>query len=408
MQSGSATEQSMADPLLEESPSRLEAGSGQSKIQRAASLTEQGSFRNSTWTTLLAVAKAAVEDSAIDVSSVPIDAIGWATLAADAEAHGLAPLTHVCLQSQRHVAPEATMQQLEALSLRHRMWHRERTIALAEILQAFERTSIDVLVLKGAAMAWSIYPSPALRPMSDIDLMVPDALACVAQQSLRRLGFAIQGNTPRRFGRHSHHLPIESRSQNGVTISVEIHRDALSRDTRSSISMTNLTESPRSFAMNGTHALALGHVDTLRHLTHHLLEPSWNGRLRLIGLVDLLRYALTFHDQIDWQRLETPDAFVLNALRCLHHVIPLPAALVRYSPPGGSPIPARVGETIRPLRAILGGGHPTAAIKELFDPADWWLHAYYGVPTERSLTAVRLGRHPWRVVRWFGRRASGF
>ena len=359
------------------------------------------------WTLLLHVARAAVDGSSLDHRAIPFDAIGWATLASDAEGHGLAPLAHVCLLPHRDAVPEATMQQLEALVLRHRGRHRERTIVLAEILQAFERSSIEALVLKGAALAWSIYPSPALRPMGDVDLLVPPAAARAAQLSLRRLGFDAP-DIARRFGRHAHHLPIASRSQNGVTISVEIHRDAVSRDTLSSISMSNLTESPRPFELNGTRALALGHVDTLRHLSHHLLEPSWVGRLRLIGLVDLLRYALTFHDRVDWRRLEGSHPFVLNALRCLHHVIPLPAALARFSPPAGSPAPARVGEMIRPLRAILAGRHLGAALGELFNPPDWWLHAYYGVPTERSLTAVRLGRHPWRVARWLGLRASGF
>jgi hypothetical protein len=371
------------------------------------SLGEHGSCQSSTWTLLLRVVRAAVDESSVDPSTVSRDGIGWATLAAHAEAHGLAPLAHICLQPHRHAVPEATMQQLEALALRHRLWHRERIIALAEILQAFERVSIDAIVLKGAALAWSIYGAPALRPMGDMDLMVPGAAARAAQLSLRRLGFDAQ-DIGRRFGRNAHHLAVASRSQNGVTISVEIHRDALSRDTLSSISMSNLTESPRRFDMNGKQALALGHVDTLRHLTHHLLEPAWDGRLRLVGLVDLFRYALTFHDEIDWRRLETSYPFVLNALGCLHYVTPLPEVLARFSPPHGSRAPARAGETLRPLRAILAGGPSTAALGELFNPPDWWLHAYYGVPADRSLTDVRLGRHPWRVARWLGLRASGF
>ena len=397
----------MSNPLLEESAPCLQTKAGNSETQQVGSLEKHDSFQRSTWPLLLGVVRASVEGLTIDPSAIPFHDIGWATVASDAEAHGLAPLAHLCLQPHRHAAPEATMQQLEALALRHRMWHRERTIALAEILQVFERASIHVIVLKGAALAWSIYAAPALRPMGDIDVMVTGAAAHAAQLSLRRLGFDAEDMAQRRFGRNAHHLPVVSRRQNGVTISVEIHRDALSRDTLSSISMSNLTESPRPFDMNGTQALALGHVDTLRHLTHHLLEPSWDGRLRLVGLVDLFRYALTFHDQIDWRRLETSYAFVLNALRCLHHVIPLPATLARFSPPVGSPAPARVGETIRPLRAILASRHPTAALAELFNPAGWWLHAYYGVPTERSLTWVRLGRHPWRVARWLGLRASG-
>jgi Uncharacterised nucleotidyltransferase len=390
----------MQDPIVQEYPRDVAAA-------HVRSPEAPVSFRASTWTILLRVAASAVDGTSLDTRHISFDAVGCAALAADAEAHGLASLAHVYLGPHRDATLEPTMQQLDALMLRHRLWHRERTLAVAEILEAFERAAIDTIVLKGAALAWTIYPSPALRPMSDVDLLVPPTAARAAQLLLRQLRFeAPLGG--RRFGRNAHHLPIASRSQNGVTISVEIHRDALPRDTPSSISMTNLTEAARPFDLNGTHALALGHVDSLRHLTQHLLEPSWNGRLRLIGLVDLLRYALTFNESIDWHRLETSYPFVINALRCLHYVVPLPAALDRYSPPPGVPAPARAGEAIRPLRAILAGRPSTKALDELFSPPDWWLHAYYGVPPDRSLTGVRVGRHPWRVARWLGLRASGF
>jgi hypothetical protein len=360
-----------------------------------------------TWSLLLRVAASAVEGSSIHTHDMLGNTVAWATLAGDAEAHGLAPLAHFCLAPQRDAAHAATMQQLDALVLRHRLWHGERTVVLAEVLEAFQRASIETIVLKGAALAWMIYPSPALRPMSDVDLLVPRGAARTAQSLLRRLRFEAEVGG-RRFGRNAHHLPIASRSHNGVTISIEIHGDALSRDTLSSISMANLTESPRPFDLGGTRALALGHVDSLRHLTHHLLEPSWNGRLRLVGLVDLLRYGLTFNEAIDWPRLESSYPFVVNAMRCLHYVVPLPLALARYSPAPGSPAPARVGEAIRPLRAILAGGSPAKVLGELFGPPGWWLHAFYGVPPDQSLTGVRLGRHPWRVARWLGQRASGF
>ena len=370
-------------------------------------LPDRPEFRESTWTMLLGVAAAAVDSSTIGPDSLTGDDIGWAMLAGTAEAHGLAPLAHACFRANRDACPAATMRQLDALVLRHRIWHRERTAALEEILQQFDAASIDAVVLKGAALAWMIYPAPELRPMNDVDLLVSSVQARSAQLLLRRRGFDAN-DSGRRFGRNAHHLPVASRTRNGVTISVEIHRDALSRDTLSSIAIGNLTEPPRRFVLNGTAAFALGHVDALRHLTHHLFEPSWDGRLRLVGVVDLLRYAVAFHEQIDWRRLETSFPFVPNALGCLHYLTPLPALLARFSPPNALRPPERVGETVRPLRAMAAGASLPVALKQLFNPPGWWLHAYYGVPVEQSLTDVRLGRHPWRVARWLGLRAAGF
>jgi hypothetical protein len=105
--------------------------------------------------------------------------------------------------------------------------------------------------------------------------------------------------------------------------------------------------------------------------------------------------------------VEAEHPFVL-ALGCLHHVIPLPPALARFAPPPTAQAPAGNGEVIRTFRSALARRHPVAIFRDVFNPPDWWLHAYYGVPIGQSLTAVRLGRHPWRVARWLGFRAAGF
>jgi Uncharacterised nucleotidyltransferase len=356
---------------------------------------------------LVRVAHAAVHDFAVYPEEIAIDVRDWGTLAGDAEAYQLTPLVHACL-NHGHLGPPEVLRQLEAIALRHRAWHRARTAALTEILQAFDRVSIRALALKGAALAWMIYPSPVLRPMNDLDLLVAPSDASAAQAALVCLGFQPE-HAARRFERRAHHLPIASRSSGGLAVNVEIHVDALPRDTLSSIALANLTEPAQRFSLDGAPASTLGHVDTLRHLTHHLLEPSWDGRIRLIGLIDLLRYAATRHDQIDWPRLKTDYPFVLNALSCCHHVIPLPPALNRFAPSSAAPVPDRVGESMRPLRSILVRRRPIAGVlSDLLNPPGWWLHAYYGLAPERSLIGVRFGRHPWRLARWCGLRIGGF
>ncbi len=353
---------------------------------------------------LLEAARAVIDESALG----SIRLARWDRVPHDAEANHLAPLLDVFLRTHDHNAPEAVVRQLRALALRHAAWHRTRTAALLEILGEFDRLSIDALVLKGAALAWMIYPSPSLRPMADLDVMVPRARAGEAQAALGRLGFGAEPE-PRRFRRNAHHLPVAQRLDDGLPVNVEIHVDALSRDAPSTIAMGNLTEPPQPFMLNGTRRLTLGHLDMLRHLTHHLLEPSPNGRVRLIGIVDLVSYACAFHERIDWRRLQSDFGFVTNALACLHHLVPLPDTLMRFAPVPANAAPDRVGEIVRPLRSVLMEGQPLRAIlQELFNPPDWWMHAFYNVPTDRSLTPVRVFRHPWQLARWFALRVAGF
>ena len=56
---------------------------------------------------------------------------------------------------------------------------------------------VRFLPLKGLHLAHHVYPSPALRDMGDIDLLVRPADLCGAHEALARLGYRSWGGTPR-------------------------------------------------------------------------------------------------------------------------------------------------------------------------------------------------------------------
>jgi hypothetical protein len=62
-------------------------------------------------------------------------------------------------------------------------------------IHLLKAADIPVMVTKGLALACSVYPSPALRPMSDIDLLVPLSDALRALDILTKAGWAGNGNT---------------------------------------------------------------------------------------------------------------------------------------------------------------------------------------------------------------------
>lgn len=356
-------------------------------------------MKSSTVPLLTRIAISAVHGAHTDWSDMTPASPAWQGFLEDAEASHLAPLAAKYLKEARHCVPPDVTRKLTLLSLRHESWHKERTRALDDILSALERAGIDTVVLKGAALAWTVYPSPSLRPMSDVDILVAPSAARPAQAVLHTLGFqSIHGLTIP--ARRSHHLPVMARTLGGLPIHVEIHVDALSPDTCASLSLANLSEPLQTFGFGGRTANALGHVDALRHLVHHLLEPTVDGRVRLIGVVDLLRYAKVFDDHIDWPRLERDFRLVVNAIRCVHTVVPVPPPLARFA---SETIDDRsgAGKMMRPLRCIVASGRPLIdVVRELFSPPAWWLHAYYGVPMGRSLVRVRLLDHPLRLTRW--------
>ena len=61
--------------------------------------------------------------------------------------------------------------------------------ALAQAAEALAARDIEAVVVKGADLATNVYPSVALRPMSDVDLCVPPEQGDAAEATLTKLGY---------------------------------------------------------------------------------------------------------------------------------------------------------------------------------------------------------------------------
>lgn len=119
--------------------------------------------------------------------SVPI--ADPATFAALAVSEGLAPLI---LSSSARVLPPACVELLQGEVHRQLALAAVREPELRRLLAAFSGAGIDVLVIKGAHLAYSIYGAPALRPRNDTDLLVRLAHVGKARRTLDALGYRHQ------------------------------------------------------------------------------------------------------------------------------------------------------------------------------------------------------------------------
>ena len=121
----------------------------------------------------------------------------WDALAEAAEFHGLATvLYHVAVGTCPcpNLVPEDVASRLRGGcrdSARHNLILTSQLLAL---LDAFAAHGIVVVPLKGPLMAESLYPDPALRPSSDLDLMVRSQDVAGAMRVLRREGYALDAN----------------------------------------------------------------------------------------------------------------------------------------------------------------------------------------------------------------------
>ncbi|MDB4521786.1 nucleotidyltransferase family protein [Gammaproteobacteria bacterium] len=325
----------------------------------------------------------------------------WDSLVTEAENYSVAPLLFTSLHDSGIEIPARAKRQLFALIQRHRWANDARAKALNQITNACLEHSIQLIVLKGSFLAHSIYPDPSLRPMSDIDVLVPPDKAYEVIQILRDLGYSAPEHAGSQYMNEHHHLPGAHIARDGQTILVEVHHDALSGDTDASITTNNLTAPIQEFTINGARHFALGHQDQLRHLYHHMSEPA--SRLKLMWCVDIAFYASHFANEIDWQALEQNFPKVINALRLVDYITPLPVNVRSHVPANKSPLPAGTGISILPLSTILR--KPVKdRISDLLYPSNWWLRLYYGISPDNSLFVTRWFRHPWQVLNWVSRR----
>jgi hypothetical protein len=335
------------------------------------------------------------------------DGQAWRGVADEAEYHGVAPLIAPMISRLCADRPDLVDvgRVFATLTSRHRRASVVREACIDELLQACAHADAPIILLKGAALAHILYPSPAVRPMVDIDVLVAaDAVPRVVE-ICRKLGFSFASTYHSRFAARMHHLPPATAERAGFRVALEIHTDAMSPDQADRLTFASLTEPPQRFRRGtGPDGLALGHTDMLRHLSRHVFEPA--RRIRLIHLYDLWRYHRMLEDRVDCRLVAARFPHVAIASRLIAQVFSDPEPAV--SRQASEAIPTGAGRGMVPLSEIAAMTEgPRGKLNALFNPPAWWMHGFYAVPPERSLLFCRMIRHPARVAQWLLRRWLG-
>ena len=321
----------------------------------------------------------------------------WQSLIALLEKHGLSPLAYDQIKSWDLPMEEEAGKTLRGLVVRHRRNWQALEKGLYETASLFRDNGIEFLCLKGSALANMIYPEPGMRPMCDLDIMVPRQRAAHAQRLLIDAGFNA-ALTYRGYLRDHHHLPAATRKIDNQIVMIELHTQALSPDMRTLIHWDSLTEPRQSYTINDQLFYTLGHIDMLRHLCLHTFTRT--ETVRLIGVTDMLRYASQYFNLIDWDRIRRDFPIVLNAFRCLHPLVKLPPLLGELAPPPTKPMKG-VGKGMMPLQETMRSREGLIAkMRLLLWPPQWWTHVFYNVSPEKSLFFTRAVEHPLLLLNW--------
>ncbi len=116
----------------------------------------------------------------------------WTQLHWDAaRSHGLSPwLYRQLLECIGTCLPSQVKESLRHDYLRSALASIFRDKALKQVLEAFGDLRLSVVPLKGVYLSHAVYDDPALRTMSDIDLLVEEGNFHRAQNALVSMGFA--------------------------------------------------------------------------------------------------------------------------------------------------------------------------------------------------------------------------
>lgn len=324
------------------------------------------------------------------------------------ELHGLSGFANKHMEEHELPIPEELRMPLKALKVRHQSAARARYKVLCEIDTVFKDNEVPYLGLKGAALMPYLFKHDYLRPMRDMDLLLPESVLNKAGDLLRDIGFDLPHQQPSKFMRDMHQLPNATKMVDGFKCSVELHRDGISREVPGHFYYPVSSVARQPVRWHDLTFDALEDVQMLHQVCKHLEGLHSGAVLKLINIMDVVGLAQHVLQQGKWEQLETSYPHVLNTLRCIHMLTPLPEPLVAQLQKA-SPMPNKslsgVGEIMGSLRnALLADRTLQQRYQLLLRPSDWWLHLYYNVDPNRSLFWVKWLKHPLRVANWLSRR----
>ena len=337
----------------------------------------------------------------------------WAEFVRQAERNRLAPLAYVHLKPLADAVPvpEAALRALRNAYGRALQSAELHHTELQRLLGFFRAAAVPAIVLRGLGTGRRFYGDTALRPFTDLDLLVPRDALRAARGRLERAGYALLDPRlpPRYFERY--HLHVAYRHpESGIM--VELHHAVDHRYTPFLIDYAAVfrdaggDEVP---APSREHTFLLDAVHLVKHVIGLPYTKDGGDALKQVRDEGCLILLLDLALQLPALRRSWPavreTAARWNVERELAAVLRPLAALLGNAPDARSVAPSAAERALyRALPALgakLAGRHPAG----MFRPAralDLWRYAFPGRrwlrAAYRAPIVVSAPVHPLRVA----------
>jgi len=282
-------------------------------------------------------------DNITDIISLPLN---WEEVLASASRHDVAPLLYRSITNivKDHDIPQEVMVRLR-IAYRDNLARNMYLYAeLRRILEVLHNNDVQVIFLKGAALAKTVYGDIGLRPMSDVDILVRRENLSNAVELLFQMGYSLCNdqeaqnrniNVKELINAYSRHVPALSHLQ-GIQ-KLDIHWTIPD----SPCTIAGLWERAKTIKIDKTDVLVLSLEDLLLHLSLH---TSVHHKFHDHGLKQLYDIAITmnrYHNEIDWDQLRL-RAYEWRTEKYLYLTLRLSREIL------GANVPERILSALKP------------------------------------------------------------
>jgi hypothetical protein len=134
-------------------------------------------------------------------------AIDVSSFLASAQADGILGLLHATVSATGAAdrLPPALVESLRAEAHRQVAVELVQRVELRRVVEAIHLRGLDVLLMKGASLAYDVYPDPAWRVRSDVDMFIRGADRAAVRACLDDLGYVCEAEVSGRLVAYQFH-----------------------------------------------------------------------------------------------------------------------------------------------------------------------------------------------------------
>ena len=206
-----------------------------------------------------------------------------------------------CQRLPRGAVPKEIERQIACLALERQLRLRVLENRTRQSLAILNDANTDVMLLKGAALATTVYAAFTQRPMNDVDILVDPAKAEDTKRRMLLAGWARETELPGDAVYRTHHHLAPLVDTLGSRSRLEIHRTLLPEGHPFILPLSEIWREARVSELGGHRVLVL---EPTRHALHIAIHFAWSHMMRA-GAWHAFRDlgALARAEMIDWTEL---------------------------------------------------------------------------------------------------------